>query len=397
MRPEPRNEALGDGCHCACWRASGTTLVCAPPARRSFARLRHDAHRLLRGNLECRRKADGKTHPHEQAQHAIAGHHARDRGTGAGPQAASRGHVLGRRRQPCRRRSGRRQPPRRRVGRFAHLDRIVRDQHAPCQIEHRQLRLELRKLGIEQLGLIEQQRVEHVELVGQLVVGPELAVVHAHVEFRRRPGHLGRLLMSGITSTTALWYASRATGVVSLILLSAVMIIGMLVNRQGRLPGLPRFAVLGLHRNLSLLAVAFVAVHVLTTVTDSFVSISLAAIVIPFISSYEPLWLGLGAVSLDLMVAVIVTSLLRRHIGRRVWRAVHWLAYASWPVAVVHSIYSSHDMQSGPLLYLGLACIAAVLGALGWRLIQARTGLPRADRVPQLMADRGLLARAGDR
>lgn len=151
--------------------------------------------------------------------------------------------------------------------------------------------------------------------------------------------------MSGITSTTALWYTSRATGVVSLILLSAVMIIGMLVNRQGRLPGLPRFAVLGLHRNLSLLAVAFVAVHVLTAVTDSFVSISLAAIVIPFVSSYEPLWLGLGAVSLDLMAAVIVTSLLRRHIGRRVWRAVHWLAYASWPVAVVHSIYSSHDMQ----------------------------------------------------
>jgi methionine sulfoxide reductase heme-binding subunit len=203
--------------------------------------------------------------------------------------------------------------------------------------------------------------------------------------------------MSGITSTTALWYASRATGVVSLVLLSAVMIIGILVNRQGRLPGLPRFAVLGLHRNLSLLAVTFVALHVLAAVMDSYVSISLAAGVIPFISSYEPLWLGLGAVALDVMAAVIVTSLLRRHIGRRVWRAVHWLAYASFPVAVVHSIYSSHDLQSGPLLYLALACIAAVLAALGWRLIQARTGLPRADRVPQLMADQGLLARAGDR
>jgi methionine sulfoxide reductase heme-binding subunit len=203
--------------------------------------------------------------------------------------------------------------------------------------------------------------------------------------------------MSGITSTTALWYASRATGVVSLVLLSAVMIIGILVNRQGRLPGLPRFAVLGLHRNLSLLAVAFVAVHVVTAVADSYVSISLAAAVIPFVSSYEPLWLGLGAVSLDLMAAVIVTSLLRRHIGRRVWRAVHWLAYASWPVAVVHGVYSSHDMQSGPLLYVALACIAAVLGALGWRLVHARSGLPRADRVPQLMADQGLLARAGDR
>jgi predicted ferric reductase len=192
--------------------------------------------------------------------------------------------------------------------------------------------------------------------------------------------------MSGITSSTAFWYASRATGVVSLVLLSLVMIIGMLVNRQGRLPGLPRFAVLGLHRNLSLLAVAFVAVHVISAVADSFVSISLAAAVIPFVSAYEPLWLGLGAVSLDLMAAVIVTSLLRRYIGRRTWRAVHWVAYASWPVAVAHSIGSSKDLQSGPLLGLTVACILAVIGALAWRLARAGAELPRARRVPALMA-----------
>jgi len=203
--------------------------------------------------------------------------------------------------------------------------------------------------------------------------------------------------MHQIMSSTALWYASRATGVVSLVLLSAVMIIGILVNRQGRLPGLPRFAVLGLHRNLSLLAVAFVAVHVLTAVADSYVSISLAAIVIPFVSAYEPLWLGLGAVSLDLMAAIIVTSLLRRHLGRRTWRAVHWLAYASWPVAVVHSVFSSKDLQSGPLLYLALACIAAVIGALAWRVARARAAIPRAGRVPGLMGDPSALARAGDR
>ncbi len=203
--------------------------------------------------------------------------------------------------------------------------------------------------------------------------------------------------MHEITSSTALWYASRATGVVSLVLLSVVMIIGILVNRQGRLPGLPRFAVLGLHRNLSLLAVAFVAVHVLTAVADSYVSISLAAAVIPFISAYEPLWLGLGAVSVDLMAAVIVTSLLRRHLGRRTWRTVHWLAYASWPVAVLHSVFSSKDLQSGPLLYLALACIAAVIGALAWRVARARAAIPRAGRVPGLMGDQAALARAGDR
>jgi len=198
--------------------------------------------------------------------------------------------------------------------------------------------------------------------------------------------------MHDITSSTALWYASRATGVVSLVLLSAVMIIGILVNRQGRLPGLPRFVVLGLHRNLSLLAVAFVAVHVLSAVADSFVSISLAAAVIPFVSAYEPLWLGLGAVSLDLMAAMIVTSLLRGHLGRRTWRAVHWLAYASWPVAVLHSIYSSKDLQNGPLLYLAIACILAVIGALAWRVARARAAVPRASRVPGLMDDPHLVA-----
>ena len=88
--------------------------------------------------------------------------------------------------------------------------------------------------------------------------------------------------MSGITHSTALWYASRATGVVSLLLLTGVTLLGVLVNRQGRLPGLPRFAVTGLHRNLSLLAVAFVAVHVVTAVLDPYVTIGLTAIVIPF-------------------------------------------------------------------------------------------------------------------
>jgi len=198
--------------------------------------------------------------------------------------------------------------------------------------------------------------------------------------------------MHGITSSTALWYASRATGAVCLVLLSAVMILGLLVNRQGRLPGLPRFVILGLHRNLSLLAVAFVAVHVLSAVADPFVSISLAAAVIPFVSAYEPLWLGLGAVSLDLMAAMIVTSLLRGHLGRRTWRAVHWLAYASWPVAVLHSIYSSKDLQNGPLLYLAIACILAVIGALAWRVARARAAVPRASRVPGLMDDPHLVA-----
>jgi sulfoxide reductase heme-binding subunit YedZ len=192
--------------------------------------------------------------------------------------------------------------------------------------------------------------------------------------------------MNGITGSTALWYASRATGVVSLLLLTAVVLLGVLVNRQGRLPGLPRFVVTGLHRSISLLSVAFIAVHVITAIADPYVSIRLAAAVIPFTSAYESFWLGLGAVSLDLIAALIVTSLLRAHISRRIWRGVHWLAYASWPVALAHSIGSSTDMQRGPLLGLAVGCTLAVAGAVTWRLAAAARDLPRAERAAATLA-----------
>jgi len=194
--------------------------------------------------------------------------------------------------------------------------------------------------------------------------------------------------VSGINSSTVLWYMSRSTGVVSLVLLTAVVLIGLLITQQGRLPGLPRFAVTGLHRNLSLLAVAFVAIHVLAAVADSYVSIPLTATVIPFASGYERFWLGLGAAAADLMAAMIVTSLLRRHLSRRVWRGVHLLAYVSWPVALAHSIGSSTDLQHGWALYLATGCAVVVTAAVVWRLAAAARAVPRAERVTALMSAR---------
>ena len=186
--------------------------------------------------------------------------------------------------------------------------------------------------------------------------------------------------MTAITGSTALWYASRATGVVSLLLLSLVVMLGILVNRQGRLPGLPSFAVTGLHRSLSLLAVLFIAVHVATAVIDPYVTIGLAAVVIPFVSAYEPFWLGLGAVALDLIAALVVTSLMRARISRRFWRGIHWLAYAAWPVALVHSVGASPDLRSGGLLALAAGCALAVGAAGLWRLADATKQVPRARR-----------------
>ncbi len=189
-----------------------------------------------------------------------------------------------------------------------------------------------------------------------------------------------------MSGTTAFWYASRATGVVALLLLTAVLVLGILVNRQGRLPGLPRFAVTSLHRNFSLLAVAFIAIHVVTAVLDTYVSIPVSAGVIPFASGYERFWLGLGAISFDLMLAMIITSLLRGRLNRTLWRAVHLLAYASWPVALAHSIGSSRDLQHGWMLDLGIACVVVVAVAIIWRLASAARQVPRAARVAAVLA-----------
>lgn len=190
---------------------------------------------------------------------------------------------------------------------------------------------------------------------------------------------------------SAFWYASRATGVVSLILFSAVAILGILVNRQGRLPGLPRFAVTGLHRNLSLLTVAFLGMHVVTAIVDGYASVGWLSVVVPFTSSYERFWIGLGTVAIDLFAALIITSLLRDRIKASIWRGIHWLAYLSYPVVVIHALGASKDLHSGMLLALTMATVFAVVAAVAYRVLDAFATLPRPARVPEqlIAADQG--------
>jgi methionine sulfoxide reductase heme-binding subunit len=163
------------------------------------------------------------------------------------------------------------------------------------------------------------------------------------------------------------WYLTRGTGAASLVLLTLTLVLGIVNVRRWAPRGLQRFLVDDLHRTLGLLVVVLVAVHVATSVFSSFVSISVIDALVPFVGSYHPFWLGLGALSLDLLAALIVTSLLRARIGLRAWRAVHWVAYACWPIAVVHGIGMGTD-ASGWLLWLTLGCVALVGVALAARV-----------------------------
>jgi sulfoxide reductase heme-binding subunit YedZ len=177
----------------------------------------------------------------------------------------------------------------------------------------------------------------------------------------------------------ALWYLTRGTGTVTLILLTLSMVLGIVDVQRWRSERWPRFVVDALHRRVSLLVLAVLAVHVVTSVLDGFAPISLLDAVIPFGGSYRPLWLGLGALSLDVLVAVAVTSVLRKRVGQRAWRIVHWTAYACWPLAIVHGLGTGTDTPIGWMLVLTVACILAVLVCAAARAAAGWPARPRAQ------------------
>jgi methionine sulfoxide reductase heme-binding subunit len=178
----------------------------------------------------------------------------------------------------------------------------------------------------------------------------------------------------------ALWYLGRGTGVVSLILLTVVVMLGV-ANRSGRPAfGLPGFAVAMVHRNASLLAVTFLAIHIATLFLDPYAQLEAVDLVVPFLGAYQPLWLGLGTLASDLILALVVTSLLRHRLGLRTWRALHWTAYAAWPVALLHALGNGSDNGATWLRAIAAACVVAAMAGLAWRLtFPATKPLSRVD------------------
>ena len=169
-------------------------------------------------------------------------------------------------------------------------------------------------------------------------------------------------------SPSAYWYLARGTGAVALVLLTASVVIGIVGTVRVVTARWPRFAIDAVHRDVSLLVIVVLVIHIVTSVLDGFAPITLLDGVIPFISPYRPLWLGLGTLAFDLLVAIAVTSLVRRRLGYRAWRTVHWLAYASWPVAVLHGLGTGSDVKQWWMLALTVICIVAVLGAVWTRI-----------------------------
>jgi sulfoxide reductase heme-binding subunit YedZ len=174
------------------------------------------------------------------------------------------------------------------------------------------------------------------------------------------------------TTPSPLWFATRGAGIMTLVGLTVVVILGIMtsVRIEGRRT--PRFVTASLHRNIALFTLLLLAVHITAAVADPFAGIRPLDAAIPFAGAYRTLWLGLGVLAAEVLVAITATSLLRNRLGPRIWKLVHWGAYASWPLALVHGLGTGSDSQAPWALGISAACIAAVLLALARRLLVGR-------------------------
>jgi predicted ferric reductase len=172
--------------------------------------------------------------------------------------------------------------------------------------------------------------------------------------------------MSAVSSSI-LWYTTRASGIVSLLLLTAVMIGGIMTATRVGGGTVPRFAVAEVHRRISLIAMIFIILHVATTIVDSYVNVGIISAIVPFTSQYKPIKVALGTVAFDLLLAITITSLIKQRVSHNVWRTIHWASYLAFPIAVVHEILIGTDFRFAWMSLLSAGCVGAVGLALAWR------------------------------
>ena len=176
-------------------------------------------------------------------------------------------------------------------------------------------------------------------------------------------------MVASVTSSPSwLWYATRGLGAATLVVLTCTVVLGVVTSTRWVGKATPAFVAADLHRNLSLLGVALLAAHIVTTVLDPFANITIRDVLIPVGAAYRPMWLGLGVVAAEVMVALVVTSLVRDRIGARLWRLIHWAAYGSWPLAVIHGLGTGSDARSPWFIGVVVACVTAVAFAVAQRV-----------------------------
>lgn len=162
--------------------------------------------------------------------------------------------------------------------------------------------------------------------------------------------------------STITWDAARAGGFAAYLLLTLAVTAGLVLRNRWQSERWPRLVTNELHGYLSLLGLVFIAVHVAAVTIDPFTHFGLAEILLPFASHYRPLWMGLGIVSLYLLLSVWLSTRLRTRIGHGLWRRIHLLAFLVYAAATVHGLGSGSDTRTSWAIAIYAVSVSVVGG-----------------------------------
>lgn len=157
--------------------------------------------------------------------------------------------------------------------------------------------------------------------------------------------------------TQAYWYMARAGGVVAYLLLWLGSLWGVLMSTK-LAKGLYAF---GLHEFLPILAMIFATLHALVLLGDHYIGFDLLQLAVPFTASYRPLWTGMGTLALYLGTALAASFYLRRWIGRRTWRTLHYATYGVFALALAHGLMAGTDSTLPLVRWMYIATGASLL------------------------------------
>lgn len=167
------------------------------------------------------------------------------------------------------------------------------------------------------------------------------------------------------------WYTARSAGIVAWALLAASVLWGLALSTKvfGKRPR-PNW-LLDLHRFLGGLAVVFLVVHVVSILLDTYVNFGLVEILVPFTGTWHPVAVASGIVGMYLLLAVEITSLLRRHLSKRAWRSTHYLSFPLFALATLHALSAGTDRNTALMRYGVLSTTAAVIVLTTMRVVRA--------------------------
>jgi sulfoxide reductase heme-binding subunit YedZ len=170
-----------------------------------------------------------------------------------------------------------------------------------------------------------------------------------------------------VTSSPLDWYVARAAGIAAYLMLSFVVVLGLTMARKTTLKRWPQFAIEDVHRFAGLLVGTFVTIHIVTIAIDSWLPFSIGSILVPLLSRYRRLWVALGVVAAELLLALAATNHYRDRLSHRFWRRAHYLNFVVWSAATLHGIGSGTDRSAPWLLALYALATASVGTAIAWR------------------------------